>query len=128
MASYATLGSRMLIATADTTGQNTGNFTCWFSPAVVNVNIPVFEVYHVIFSGANLLDTVTIDVGATAWSFAAAGFGGGAEWDPANPLLLIPGNDLYFYWSTPTSSTTTPVVTIWLRYDEDLAANQGVRP
>lgn len=128
MASYAGLGSRTVTATADTTGQNSGNFTCWFSQAILNANIPCFEIYHIIFSGANLLDTVNIQVGSNPWSFATAGFGGGAEWDPANPLLLTPGSDLYFFWSTASTSTNIPVVTIWLRYDETLSVNRGAHP
>lgn len=124
MADYVTLGSRVVTAAADTTGRNSGNFTNWFTPAVLGVDVPYFECHHILFTGAALLATATIWVGGAQWSFAAAGFGGGAEWDPVNPLLLRPGDEVFFFWNTASTSASVPLVTMWLRFDASIPANR----
>lgn len=125
MPSYVPIGARPLTAAADTTGRNKGNYTCAFTPDILNVKVPFFEIYHALFTGARLLDSVTIYIGTYQWSFASAGVGGGSEWDPAQPMLLRPGDEVYFFWSTPVAGNTPPVVTPWLRFDTEIPANQG---
>lgn len=125
MADYITLGSRSVTAVADTTGRNKGNYTNAFTPGVLAVDVPYFEAYHALFTSAQLLAQVTVWINGAQWSFAAAGYGGGAEWDPVNPMLLRPGDEVYFFWNTASSVTTAPIVTLWLRYDAALQANAG---
>lgn len=124
MASYVPIGARPLTAKPDTTSRNKGNYTNAFTPDILNVKVPFFEIHHALFTSARLLDSVTIFIGTFQWSFASVGFGGGSEWDPAEPMLLRPGDELYFFWSTPVSVTPAPVVTPWLRFDADLEANK----
>ena len=124
MADYITLGSRVVTAAADLTGRNTGNYTNWFTPAVLDVDVPYYECYHILFTGAALLAQTTIWIGTAQWSFAVAGFGGGAEWDPANPMLLRPGDDVFFFWNTASTSASVPMVTMWLRFDTSIPANK----
>jgi hypothetical protein len=121
---YVPLGARPLTATADTTGRNTGNWTNWYTPAILNTQIPYFEIYHLLFTGARVLDTVTIWVGTFQWSFATAGPGGGSEWDPVSPMLLRPSDEVFFFWSTPASVPNVPVVTAWLRFSTGIPANK----
>lgn len=122
---YITLGSRTLTAVADTTGRNAGNYTNWFTQAVLNTNVPFFECYKIVFSGALLLATLTVDIDNIPWSFATAGPGGGSEWDPVNVMLLRPGNEVFFFWNTASTDTHAPAVSLWLRYDDTNRANKN---
>jgi hypothetical protein len=124
MADYVTLGARPVQAAADNTQRNAGNYTNYFSGAELSVNVPYFEIYHILFTGARVLDNVTIWIGSAQWSFASAGPGGGAEWDPVSPMLLRPGDEVYFFWNTPDTVATGPLVTCWLRFDVSIPANK----
>jgi hypothetical protein len=42
------------------------------------------------------------------------------SWDPVQPLIMRPGQYLYFCYSDPVSDNTPPVVTIWLRHEVQL--------
>jgi hypothetical protein len=121
---YVTLGPRQLTCAADTTGRNPGKYTAWFSPAVLGINVPQFELYHALVTGVPSLATATIYLGASQWSYTAPAFGG-SEWDPDQPLYMRPGDELLFFWSTGTG--TAPVVTCWFRYDEALSVNKSYR-
>jgi hypothetical protein len=47
---------------------------------------------------------------------------GGSEWDPAQPLLLRPGDEIDFQWNIAIGGTA-PVVTAWFRFDTGIAVN-----
>lgn len=121
MSTYVPLGSRNLTGSADLTGNNTGNWTVAFDPNTLNVNVPYFEVCHIVIEGAaGSSFSVFIDI--NQWDTNQNGFLN--SWDPSVPLPLRPGQTLYFYWSDQTTDNTPPEVTIWLRYDQDIRANQ----
>lgn len=116
--SYVNLGSRIVIATADTTGLNTGNYTNAFSPAVINVNVPYFEIYHMVVTGAITTPQATIYINNKTYGFCYPNIG--SEWNPAQPILLNPSDEIDFCWNLAAGGTGAPTVSIYLRYDPTL--------
>lgn len=116
--SYVGLGSRgPLKGAVDTSGNNPGNWTIAFDPAQLNVNVPQFEVYKmIVFGAANTTFNVFVD--NKQWDTGV--YGTQNSWDPVQPLILVPGNTLYFCYSDPVSDNSPPNATIWLRYDASL--------
>lgn len=123
----ATLGSRQLPSAADATGLNTGNWTTAFTSDQLGVTVPEFEVYHAVVQGILPGATAVVTIGIRPFSYTSIG-AAGAEWDPFQPPVLRPGDDLYFLWTTPVASGNPPTVTIWLRYDTAVlaAATKGL--
>ena len=122
---YAGLGYRPVTGVADTTGMNGGNYTCQFDPAVVNANVPYFEAYHFYVTAPALSatsTTVQIALNTGKWDYNLIAQAN--AWDPAQPMIMTPGDTLYFYFNVPTSITPAPVVTVWFRYD--IAFTNGV--
>lgn len=124
MPGYLPIGPRAQTATADTTEQNPGKYTNHWQAPDLDVDIPFFEVHHIVIENANVLDSVTFKIGSNSYTVAVAGFGGVMEWDPVNPMLLRPGDEVYAFWTTASSVTPAPKVTLWLRFDSELDANQ----
>ncbi len=115
---YNTLGARgPIVGAADTSGKNPGNWTIAFTPDILNVNVAQFEVYKMIVEGA---DNTTFTVFVDTWLWDVGVYGTQNAWDPNEPLILRPGQTLYFCYSDPTSDNTPPTSTIWLRYDASL--------
>jgi hypothetical protein len=86
-----------------------GFWTVAFTPAVFSISVP-FEVYHAAVSGpANSNFQVWID--STFYDYAVRGDIN--SWDPAQPMVIQPGNTLYYYWNT--ASSPTPNVTVFCR-------------
>ena len=112
---YITLGPRKVIASADLTGLNPGNLTCAFPASFLNVNEPYFEMYHIIVNSVPAGASATIYLNSQQWGFTYPV--SGSEWDPTQPMLLRPGDEVDFCWSAASSVTPAPVVTIWLRFD-----------
>jgi hypothetical protein len=50
---------------------------------------------------------------------------GGTEWDPANPILMRQGDELFFFWQLASASVPVPVVTCFFRYDTTVPANRS---
>ena len=123
MSTYVSLGSRYLVGVADVTMRNTGNWTISFDPSALNINMPYFEVSHIVCHGA-AGTTFDIWIDLREWDANQNGYTN--SWDPSIPLPLHPGETLYFFWSDTTQDGTPPNVTIWLRYDQDIAANKKV--
>lgn len=116
------MGSRGPIkGLADQTGFNPGNWTVIFDPLILNSNVPLFEVCHIVINGAPG-SSFGVFVDLAQWDTNQNGFAN--SWDPAVPLPLKPGQYLYFYWSDPVSDAMPPTVTVWLRYDQDIIVNQ----
>jgi hypothetical protein len=119
---YVGLGSRRVISAADLTGLNPGNFTAAFTPAVININVPYFEVYKMIVENVPIGFSATCVIDAKKFSFTLPNQG--SEWDPAQPMQLIPANELDLLWNIPVANTTVPIVTAWFRFDQSITANQ----
>ncbi len=115
---YTTLGARgPLTGKADTSGHNPGNWTIAYTPDVLNVNVPQFEIYKMIVSGAN---NTTFSVYVDTWLWDVGVYGTLNAWDPQQTLIMRPGQTLYFCYSDPISDNSPPVSTVWLRYDVGL--------
>lgn len=112
--SYIGLGSRTNTATSDTTGLNTGNYTNAFTPAVMATNVAYYEIYHMVVSSVQVGANAQILINNKPWGFTYPLQG--AEWNPPQPMLLNPTDELDFLWSIAASGTA-PIVTVYLRYD-----------
>jgi hypothetical protein len=62
--------------------------------------------------------TFTVYVDFHQWDTGV--YGTQNAWDPQQPLIMTPGQTLYFYYSDAVTDNTPPVATIWLRYDATL--------
>ena len=116
---YASLGYRPATAAADVTGNNDGNWTALFDQGSISNNVPYFELYHFYVSSPFLASgqqpTIQVALNQGLWDYNQQGAGNG--WDPSQPMLLTPGDTLYFYFNLPVDITPAPVVTAWFRYD-----------
>lgn len=119
---YLPLGSVTTPTAPDNTGLNPGNLTTAFTAAVLNARVAWFEVYHAVVTGVPAGGSAIVNVGAKQFSFTQPF--GGSEWDPAQPLLLQTGQEVYFLWSLAATVTVLPAVTLWTRYDPTLTGNQ----
>jgi hypothetical protein len=119
---YVSLGSAFNVASADTTGNNSGNWTNEFDPSTLP-KVSTFEMYHAVVTGVEPGAAASIWIGSRQWGFTNPV--SGSEWDPAQPMLLNPGQSIFFYWSDPVSDDTPPSVTLWFRYDPDLPGNES---
>lgn len=118
---YVTLGARgPVTGKPDTSGHNPGNWTIAYTPDILNVNTSQFEVYKMIVQGAA---NTTFNVFVDTWQWDTAIYGTKNSWDPSQPLIMRPGQTLYFCYSDATTDNTPPVGTIWLRYDTSVGTN-----
>jgi len=120
---YVPLGSRYALGAADTTGLNPGNITIAFTTNIVDISIANFELYHAVITNVVPGITATIYLGTRVYSFT--GPQGGSEWDPSQPMLLIPGQEFYFCTTQAAGLTPVPTVTAYFRYDPSLPGNQS---
>jgi hypothetical protein len=119
---YVTLGSRgPVTGKLDNSGHNPGNWTAAFTPDILSVTTSQFEVYKMIVAGAA---NTTFNVFVDTWQWDTAVYGTQNSWDPVQPLIVRPGQSVYFCYSDPVTDLTPPVVTIWLRYNTDIAGIQ----
>lgn len=125
MSTYLGLPPISLTATADTTGQNSGNYSNYFSSSVLGaLNMPYVEWYHATVQNVPGGASATIRRNGTyTWGATAPGIGGVSEYAPANGMPLNPGDEIMFLWST--GSGAKPLVTLWFRYDLDIPANRS---
>lgn len=113
--SYIGLGSRGPVAAlSDSTGLNTGNYTTAFTPAIISCNVAAFEVYHMVVTAVPVGANAQILINNKPWGFTYPLQG--AEWNPPQPMLLNPTDELDFLWSIAATGPA-PLVTLWLRYD-----------
>lgn len=119
--SYIGLGTRgPVVGVPDTTGLNVGNWTVTLNEAVFNTSMPFFECYRITLTGApNSHFTMNID--QKQWEVSQPGSNN--SWEGLEPMLLIPGNIVYFLFDDPVSDGKPPSVTVWLRYDLSIPAN-----
>lgn len=112
--SYIGIGQRTVNAQIDSTGLNTGNYTNAFTPAILNSNVPFFEIYHIVVANVPVGANAQIVINNKPWGFTYPLQG--AEWNPPQPMLLNPTDELDFLWSIAASGQA-PQVTVWMRYD-----------
>jgi hypothetical protein len=118
MATYKLLGTRgPVTGAADNTGLNPGNWTVAFTPDILNVNVSQFEVYKMIVHGAPG-SSFNVFVENNQWDLSV--YGAANSWDPVQPLIVIPGQSVYFLYSDPVSDGLPPDATLWLRYDIEI--------
>lgn len=119
---YINLGSTLPnVAVLDQTGQNRGNLTNHLTASVINTFIANFECYHMVVTNVPGGAAAEILIGTRPYSFTFPF--SGTEWDPQQPMLLNPGQDVYFLWSALASVKPAPIVTMYLRYDPTLPGN-----
>lgn len=119
-----------LAASADTTGVNPGNLTSAFTQNVLGTTPPIYEWHRGLVTGATPAQSIAVGpcfiylnkLKPVSFTFPAAA---GSEFDPSQPVQMRDGDELFFFWQIPSTSTPVPVVTIMLRYDADLPANQS---
>lgn len=120
-----------LAASADKTGRNTGNLTNAFTTNVLGTMPPIWEWFHAVITTSTPGGIFTpASCGIYADQSRPVGFtfpAGGSEYDPNQPIQFRQGNELYFFWNLASSTTPVPVVTLYLRYDADIPANQSFR-
>lgn len=121
---YVGLGARSATGITDQTGQNPGNWTVTFDPQTINVNVPHFELYKLVVKGA--ANTATFDVFVNTNQWDTAVYAVHNSWDPTQPLLLTPGDIIYFFYSTNSGDGNTPKITAWFRYDPALTDIYGL--
>jgi hypothetical protein len=119
-----TLGARgPVTGKLDTTTLNPGNWTIAFTPDILDVNVPNFEVYKMVVAGANNT-TFNVYVDLKQWDVGI--YGTLNSWDPMQPLIMRPGETLYFMYSDPVSDNTPPVATVWVRYDTNFIRGRAI--
>ena len=121
---YVGLGARSATGIADQTGNNRGNWTVTFDPLTINVNVAHFELYKLVVKGAANTATFDIFVNTNQWDTSV--YAVHNSWDPQQPLLLNPGDVVYFYYSTASSDGNKPQITAWFRYDPALEQIYGL--
>jgi hypothetical protein len=119
--SYRPLPQVAVTATADTTGQNTGNWTNAFVASVLP-DINTYEIWHMTVTAAQVLGSATIKLRNQVFSVVTADLTGNNEWDPSQPMIVNAGDELFYLWNYAASGTA-PVATLWMRYDADLPQN-----
>jgi hypothetical protein len=121
-----TLGSVVGQGAEDTTGLNDGNWTVVFAPGTpLVVAVPYFECYKWVVAGA-AGSTAVIRIDNRDWGLVTDG--GSQEWEAGSPMPLQPGQTVYWFWSDPVTDEIAPEVTMWLRYDLELAGNAAAAP
>ena len=92
-----------------------------FTPAVlaVSTQIPEFEIYKLVLTGAAQTATFNVYIDNGLWDtnvYAAQN-----SWEPAGGnLIMNSGQTLYLYYSTLATDGNTPKVTAWLRHEVSL--------
>lgn len=123
---YVDLGPRgPFKAAADATGLNPGNLTTAITQDLIGIRIPHFELYHITIANVPSNTTLMIYRGSFFWDIAQAQ--GIASWDPAQALLMGPGQDLNILFNQPSSTTPVPSVTCWFRYDPAQPNNPEIK-
>jgi hypothetical protein len=111
-----------VVASADQTNLNPGNLTTAFTPAVININVPYFEIYKMMVENVPTGFAASVVINAKLFSFTLPLTG--SEWDPSQPMLLNPSDELDLLWTIPVSNGMVPICTAWFRFDPAITANQ----
>jgi hypothetical protein len=110
-----------IVAVKDTSTLNAGNLTAALTQDVIAKKVSTFELYHVAITDVPSDTTLTLYVGQHVWSVAQLSTIG--DWDPSQPMLLHPGDDVWFCFNKADGTTPVPKVTAWFRYDSAFPNN-----
>ena len=124
---YVPLGPRPANAVADTTGQNVGNWTVSLSSSVIQASVPYFELYHLFIKSPTLAAAQTsaqVMINNNFWDATLVAQLN--SWDPSQPALLTPGDDVDILFNVPINMEPPPFVCGWFRYDPTIPANPRV--
>jgi hypothetical protein len=119
---YQTLGGRPVTATLDETGRNPGNWTAQITESDFNANVDPYEVYHIYIATTQMLQfsatpiTGQFQVWINGLPWDNVPYSANNSWDPSQPMILHPGDEVDFFFSFGTGQA--PIVTVWLRYDD----------
>lgn len=120
---YIGLGPRMVTASKDLTGRNTGNLTNAFTAQVLGFFVYQYECYHMVVTNVPAGASGQVYTNALLYGFTFPQ--SGSEWDPQQPMLLNSGVELDILWTTSaTNPPSFPICTAWFRYDDSLPANK----
>ncbi|HEY6275593.1 MAG TPA: hypothetical protein VIX86_04605 [Streptosporangiaceae bacterium] len=124
MATYVRLPPFKSVAALDTTGANAGNWTNAITANLIAINAPFFELSHIALTSAPVGAAVSLNIN-NQWFYGGTsiGVGGVIEYDPSNPPILIPGQDIYLFWNVAASGIP-PVAHCHFRADIDIPANR----
>lgn len=111
---YVRLGPRPKTAAPDTTGNNAGKYTTAYTQGDLAITVPYFEVYQIGVTGG-LGSEFQVFINTQLWNAVPTGFQN--SYDPSQPIILEPGDELFFYWNLAVSGNTPPQTTLWLRAD-----------
>lgn len=110
----ADLGSRnspaAVVDNQDRNPYGNGFWSVEFDPATFGVAANGFEIYHMTLSGP-AGSSFQVFINHTFYSTSPRGDLN--EWDPNQPLFMIGGQSLFFYWNS--AATPAPKVTVWMR-------------
>lgn len=119
--SKKTLGPRRVVASADKTGNNAGNYTAVFDPDTMSVKWTQYEVYKMVVNNpkSNGVVTWTVYIGINQYE----GFesSGQATWSDPQPMVVDSGENVYFYFDNAVATSAAPTVTLWIEVDLDTA-------
>lgn len=116
------LGSRQVLATLDQTGLNSGNWTAQFTDSVFNVSVPSFSIFHIYLTTSPNLNWLAspaegqfqVWINGQPWDFQP--YSANNSWDPAQPMPLIPGDEVDFFFNNGLAPA--PLVVCWLQWDD----------
>jgi len=128
MATYVPLHSVPATATADTTGQNTGNWTIAYPASLTGLRVPYAEISALFVNGPIGFGFALYIAGKGYYTASSLGSTGGTSWNPSNPPIITPGDDFYLFWMAAISVTPAPTATVWFRADIDIPANRANAP
>jgi len=114
MTNYTQLGSRTVTGSADTTGNNTGNWTVAFTPDILASSLTDFEIYKIVVHAA-VGSSFQIMIETRLWD--VCNYGQLNVWEPNgdNGMPVRAAETVFFYFLDPTTDNVPPVVTIWMR-------------
>jgi hypothetical protein len=118
---YKGLPPVAVTAAADTTGENTGNWTAVINSLPQVSYLTQFELYKIVVDGP-VGYGLAVYVDNKKWSHTSQGWMN--EWDPEQPLQVTSGQTLYFFFQAPTTATPVPTVTCWFRHDAGAGSYQ----
>jgi hypothetical protein len=138
VATYVPLGSRPPKPfSADTSGLNPTNLSVSFSADDINCSVPFFEIEHYALNflamdpGVPSLVILSLYINTNLWEVNAISTVANGlityTSDPHVAPTLRPGDSLTFAINVSESIPLSiiPLINFWLRYDEDIKANQS---
>jgi hypothetical protein len=108
------LGYQFKTASIAPTGhQNAGNWICEFSASDIGIAEPKFRVNHVNVEGGPLGSTFKWGYNNARWETVFPGWD--TSWDPNNPMKMMNGDTVFFWWNTNTGTAAT----VWLYFERE---------